>query len=106
MYHEAFLEAHGKAPNIEWAKNDRSKAMALLKGPPARTVDELAPLLRRYVSMDDDWARAQGYPFAGFGSKINKLMVGEEPRPVSKQRSIVIAKPMPTLEELNRRAPR
>jgi hypothetical protein len=76
VYYQDREELDGKGPQLDWGTRDKAIAQALLKGPPTWTVEELAPLIRKYNRMDDDYVRAAGYPWAMFPKKINKLRIG------------------------------
>jgi hypothetical protein len=76
VYYQDREELDGKGPQLDWRAKDKAIAQALLKGPPTWTVEELAPLIRKYNRMDDDYVREAGYPWAMFPKKINKLRIG------------------------------
>ena len=81
VYYQDREQLDGKGPQLDWRTKDKAVAQSLLKGPPVWTVEELAPLIRKYNRMDDDYVREAGYPWAMFPKKINKLRIGRNAGP-------------------------
>lgn len=91
-YFEGYRSRHGIEPQVAWNGKDRAVVASLLKGPPARTTEQLLALVERYLQVDDPFVKGKGWPLYLLPSQLNALTAKER------------AERQPTTEELEAEA--
>lgn len=71
-YLKAFRDLYGQTPDI--TDDDRSAVRKLFQRIKIRSKTEIDDLATRYVTLQDDWLRGQGFPLRFIESRYNAIM--------------------------------